>query len=93
MTKRVSPTFAAIVIVVALVLGVLYFMARLRAHERQQAALAAAAQAQADAARRSGRLGRAMGSRSRRSVRRGGEAPQGTAGAPGDQPAGEAAGE
>ncbi len=91
MTKRVSPMFAAIVIVVAIALGILYFMARLRAHERQQAALAAAAQAQADAARRSGRLGRAMSSRSRRSQQRGGEAPQGRMGAPGDQPAGEAA--
>ena len=57
MRKQISPMFAAIVIVVALAVAALYFMSRYRAHEAREAALSAAAQAQADAARASGRMG------------------------------------
>jgi hypothetical protein len=60
MSKRVSPLFALIVIVVALALGGIHFAMRYRAHEAKQAALARALQAQADRARRSGRPQRAM---------------------------------
>lgn len=58
MSKRVSPLFALIVIVVALALGAIHFAMRYRAHEAREAALAAMLQAQADQARRSGRAQR-----------------------------------
>ncbi len=80
MSKRVSPVFAIIVIVVALALGALYFAMRYRKHEAQEAALARALQAQADRARASGRpqraMSRAMGRRGEASdARRGAAVP------------------
>ena len=57
MTKKVSPAFAVIAILVALALGALYFVARLRAHDAREEAIARAAQAQRDAAIESGRYG------------------------------------
>ena len=57
MTKQVSPAFAVIAILVAMALGALYFLARLRAHDAREAAIAQAAQAQRDAAIASGRYG------------------------------------
>lgn len=54
-SKQVSPTFAAIVILLALALGALYFLYRYRAHEIQWKREAAALQAQAEMARKSGR--------------------------------------
>jgi hypothetical protein len=56
MTKRVSPLFAGIVILVALVLGALWFMTRYRDHEAREAEQAQIVQQQADRALRSGRL-------------------------------------
>lgn len=55
MKKRVSPVFAAIVIVVALALGALYFMVRYRTHEAQWEAESRALQMQAEQMIRSGR--------------------------------------
>ena len=60
MRKQISPMFAVIVVVFALVVGALYFMWSYRAHEARQAALTRAARAQMDAAMRSGRMGRGM---------------------------------
>jgi len=67
MRKTVSPAFAIIVIIVALVIGALYFAMRYRRHEAEQAAIARVLQAQADQARASGRSQRGMsrGARSR----------------------------
>lgn len=67
MRKTVSPAFAIIVIIVALVIGALYFSIRYRRHEAEQAELARILQAQADQARASGRSQRGMsrGARSR----------------------------
>lgn len=55
MKKSVSPVFAAIVIIVALALGALYFMVRYRAHEARWEAESRALQQQADRAIQSGR--------------------------------------
>jgi type II secretory pathway pseudopilin PulG len=60
MRKTVSPMFALIVIIVALVIGALYFAMRYRKHEAEEAALAAVLQAQANQARSSGRAQRGM---------------------------------
>ncbi|UCC67549.1 MAG: hypothetical protein JSV79_10530 [Armatimonadota bacterium] len=68
MKKNVSPLFALIVIVVALVLGALWFMTRYRAHEIREAQIKRALQQQADQAISSGRRAqrRAMISHARR---------------------------
>ena len=55
MKKSVSPLFALIVIVVALVLGGLYVMTRYKAHEIREAQVKRALQQQAEQAMRSGR--------------------------------------
>ncbi len=55
MKKQVSPTFAVIVILVAVGLGAMYFMMRYRAHTAAWNAEAAALRMQADQARRTGR--------------------------------------
>lgn len=60
MQRRVSPLFAAIAIVVALAVGVIWFMMRYRAYEAREAEIARAMQAQRDQAIRSGRFGREM---------------------------------
>ena len=70
MKKRVSPVFAAIVIVVALALGALYFMVRYRSHEIQWEAESQALQRSADQAIRSGRS-RMGGPGGRRAARTG----------------------
>lgn len=75
MRKQISPMFAAIVIVFALVVAALYFMSSSRAYDAREADLTRAARAQADAARRSGR----MGGRMRRSRRGSAPAPAGRA--------------
>jgi len=81
MGRRVSPLFAVIVIIVALALRALYFMARLRAYDAEQAKTKQEMQAEAERAiewrrqmERSGGLrGRRVGGRpSRDSERRGG---------------------
>lgn len=87
MGKQISPMFAIIVIVVAIALGGLYFAMRYRAHEAEEAAMAAALQRQADMMRESGRMGGGAQMR-----RRSGAGPSGRpeAGAePGGQPASE----
>jgi outer membrane biosynthesis protein TonB len=96
MTKQVSPAFAAIVIIVALALGALYFMVRYRQHEAREEAIAQAAERTKEAAIRSGRYGQGRqmrsGSRPGRSGAPGAEAPEAAPGAetpeaaPGDQP-------
>lgn len=48
MKKQISPVFAAIVIIVALVLGSLYFLVQYRSNEARLAAEKAAMQRQAD---------------------------------------------
>jgi cytoskeletal protein RodZ len=58
MKRSVSPLFAVIVIVVALVLGALWFLVRYRTNEAREAELARMLQQQADQARASGRMGR-----------------------------------
>jgi len=58
MRRSVGPLFAVIVILVALVLGALWFMVRYRTHEAREAELARMLQQQADQARSSGRMGR-----------------------------------
>ena len=68
MSKQVSPVFAAIVILVTVALGALYFLYRYRAHELQWKREAAALQAQAEMARKSGR-GMAGGRRPMRQQR------------------------
>lgn len=87
MSKRVSPLFALIVIVVAVALGAIYFAVRYRAHEAREAELARMLQAQADQARRSGRSYRARS----RAVRGRGESPSGqrTGALPGGSAGGE----
>ena len=55
MRKQCSPVFSAVVIVIAIALGALYFMYRYRAHEAAWHAESAALQAAADNARRAGR--------------------------------------
>ncbi len=69
MSKQISPMFTLIVIVAALALGAIYFMHRYRAYEIQWQREAAALQAQAENARRSGRG--AMRGRSGMGTRRG----------------------
>jgi hypothetical protein len=72
MSRRVSPLFATIVILAALVVAGLYFMVRYRAHEAQEAALRDAAQAQMEAMRSSGRhMGRMRGMGDRRGAHAG----------------------
>ncbi len=89
MGKQISPMFAIIVIVVAIALGGLYFAMRYRAHEAEEAAMAAALQMQADAMRESGRMG--MG-RSPQMRRRSGAGPSARPEA-GAEPGGQAASE
>jgi len=48
MNKQVSPTFTAIVVIIALLLGALYFLVRYRASETQAAFEKAALQRQAE---------------------------------------------
>lgn len=74
MSKQISPMFALIVIVVALTLGAIYFMYRYRSHEIQWQREAAALQAQATAARQSGRRGMMEGRRAAMGMRTGGRA-------------------
>jgi hypothetical protein len=93
MTRKVSPAFAAIAIIVALALGALYFFARLRAHEAREADIARMLRQQRDAAIRSGRYQQGL-QRGRAGSRRGpgaAERPQAES-APGEEsaPAGEA---
>jgi len=78
MRKTVSPLFATIVIIVALVIGALYFSMRYRKHEAEEAALARVLQAQADRARSSGRSQRSM-SRAMRNRGEGSDSRQGAA--------------
>jgi hypothetical protein len=68
--KQLSPMFAVIVIIAAVVLGALYFMTRYRAHEAAFQAESKALQQQADNARRMGR-GMMGGNRPGRGMRRG----------------------
>ena len=70
MNKHLSPMFAVIVIIVAVVLGALYFMTRYRAHEAAWQAEARGLQQQAENARRMGR-GMMGGRRPGRGMRRG----------------------
>ena len=58
MKRSVGPLFAVIVILVALVLGALWFMVRYRTHEAREGELVRLRQQQADQARSSGRMGR-----------------------------------
>ena len=64
MKKEISPAFAAIVIIVVLVLGALYFLVQYRGAEARLAAEKAALQQQADQARASGRRGQMTSRRS-----------------------------
>ncbi len=87
MRKQVSPVFALIVILVAIVLGVLWFMARERDHQIKEQRLSEALQQQRDMAIRSGRArsGRTRGSR--RTSPQPGVSEQGApGGTPADQP-------
>jgi hypothetical protein len=83
-SKHVSPIFAVIVIVVALVLGALYFMTRYRTYEVRWAQESASLRQQADAAIR-GRRARMDSQRRGRSGARRGAPP----GAPTQQRSGE----
>ena len=75
MGKKVSPVFAAIVIIIALVVGGLYFMVRYRNAEARFAAEAAMLQRRADEARASGRMGRSSRARMELRSRAGGSPP------------------
>lgn len=67
MNKSVSPKFAVLVILIAVVLGGLYVMSQYRAHRAEQAAVAAIAAQQREsfAARRAARLPRSGASGAR----------------------------
>jgi hypothetical protein len=66
MKKQISPAFAALVVIVALVLGALYFLVQYRGSEARLAMEKAALQQQADQARASGRRGQMTSRRSQR---------------------------
>jgi hypothetical protein len=90
MSKKISPVFAAIVIIVALVIGGLYFMTRYRNAEAKFAAESAALQQQADRARSSGRMARGQARRgSRRAPEGAPTSPAPGRAAPGAPPEGE----
>ena len=78
MGKKLSPAFSVVVIVIALMLGALYFMYRYREHERQWQAdkvvLTAEARS-AEAMRRTRGSGRGMPFRRGRMARSRGERP------------------
>ena len=76
MQKKVSPLFAAVVIVVVLAVGVIWFMMRYRSYEAQEAETARALQAQRDMAYRSGRALRGL-DRARSQMLRRGATPEG----------------
>ena len=88
MKKQLSPMFAVIVIIVAVVVGALYFMVRYRAHEAAFEAESRALQQQADNARRMGR-GMMGGNRPGRGMRRGAMPGAPTQGRQGAAPGGE----
>jgi hypothetical protein len=69
--RRVSPLFAALVILIALVLGVLYFMSRLRAYD-------AAWLAESEQLRAQARMAQTRRGGMSRGSRRPGRAPSGT---------------
>ncbi len=77
MSRRVSPVFALIVIVVVLGFAALWFMTRYRAHEAREAELSRALQQQAYQAIRSGRRGQMMQRSHERRQRRGDRAREG----------------
>jgi len=85
--RKVSPLFAVLVALIAVAIGFLYFMWRLRAYDAAQKAEAQMLQAQADAQRmsaiQSGTYGRMGGRSGGRRAARGGAPGQRSGAAPG----------
>lgn len=88
MSKRISPAFAAIVIIVVLLIGGLYFMFQYRSAERRFAAEREAGRRSVERLQATGELGRMQNTKmeARDAARPGGSPPAGEA-APAASPA------